>query len=255
MKLKLDGNGAAVLENGLPVYVHEDGKEAPFDAAGTVARIRALNAEAKGHREAREAAEARLSGFAGIDDPEAARKALVTVKNLGDQQLVAAGEVEKIKGEAIKAVEEKYRPVIKERDTLQAALVREKIGGSFARSKFITEKLAIPADMVEAAFGRHFALEGDRVVATDAAGNRLFSRTNPGELAGFDEAMEMIVSAYPHRDAIMRGTGASGSGAQGGGGGNAGGRTVTRAQFDVMSPVEQMATAREAAAGKITVVD
>lgn len=254
MKIKVDADGHAVLQDGMPVYVHDDGKEAPFDAAGTVARIRALNAEAKGHREAREAAEAKLAGFAGIDDPAAAVKALATVRNLGDQQLVAAGEVEKIKTEAIKAVEEKYRPIVKERDALQQSLVREKIGGSFARSKFIAEKLAIPADMVEAAFGRHFALDGDRIVATDATGNRLFSRTNPGELAGFDEAMEMIVSAYPQRDAIMRGTGASGSGAQGGGG-NGAKRTVTRAQFEAMPHAERAAIAKDAAAGKAAITD
>ena len=31
MKLKLDVNGNVVVENGMPVYVHDDGKEIPFD--------------------------------------------------------------------------------------------------------------------------------------------------------------------------------------------------------------------------------
>ncbi|MBK6435180.1 MAG: hypothetical protein IPF83_04385 [Rhodanobacteraceae bacterium] len=29
MKLKLDDQGHAVLQNGMPVYIHDDGKESP----------------------------------------------------------------------------------------------------------------------------------------------------------------------------------------------------------------------------------
>ena len=32
MKLKLDENNNVVVKDGMPVYVHEDGKEIPFDA-------------------------------------------------------------------------------------------------------------------------------------------------------------------------------------------------------------------------------
>ena len=31
MKLKLDANGNVVVENGMPVYIHDDGKEIPFE--------------------------------------------------------------------------------------------------------------------------------------------------------------------------------------------------------------------------------
>ncbi|WVM87992.1 hypothetical protein UMZ34_16740 [Halopseudomonas pachastrellae] len=82
MKLKLDENGNAVLQDGKPVYVHDDGKEVAFDAAGTVATITRLNAEAKTHREGKEAAEKALKAFEGISDPAAAIKALETVSNL-----------------------------------------------------------------------------------------------------------------------------------------------------------------------------
>ena len=36
MKLKLDANGHVVVENGMPVYVHDDGKEIPFDASAAL---------------------------------------------------------------------------------------------------------------------------------------------------------------------------------------------------------------------------
>ncbi len=76
------------------------------------------------------------------------------------------------------------------------------------------------------------------------------SPANPGEPASFDEALAIIVQAYPHRDTILKGTGASGSGAQGGGARVLAGRHVTRAQFLALSPAGQAAVARDAAAGK-----
>lgn len=237
MKLKtveVNGQTYAVLHEGKPVYTHDDGKELPFDAPGTVATISRLNGEAKGHREAKEQAMERLKLFDGIDDPDAARKALATVSNLDAKKLVDAGEVEKIKSEAIKAVEEKYAPRLKELDRVKQQLVDEKLGGSFARSKFIADKVAVPLEMIQATFGHQFKVENGDLIGYDAAGNKLFSRSKPGEIAGFDEALEMIVDAAPFRDRILKGTGANGSGARGGDGQGAGGKIKTRAQFDQM---------------------
>jgi hypothetical protein len=39
MKLKLTPEGHAVVKNGMPVYVHSNGAEEPFDAAGTTAAL------------------------------------------------------------------------------------------------------------------------------------------------------------------------------------------------------------------------
>jgi hypothetical protein len=39
MKLKLTPEGHAVVKNGMPVYVHSNGTEEAFDAAGTVAAL------------------------------------------------------------------------------------------------------------------------------------------------------------------------------------------------------------------------
>ena len=241
MKLKMNDAGQVVVSDGKPVYVADDGREVAFDYAGTLATISRLNGEAKSHRERAEAAESRAKLFEGIEDADAARKALATVKNLGDQQLIAAGEVERIKSETAKAVEEKFKPYVGKAEKLEAQLHREVIGGAFARSKFIGDKLAIPPDMVEAAFGRHFSLTDGRVVAKGPDGNTIYSRANPGELAGFDEAVEMLVNAYPHRDSILKGTGASGSGATGGNGAAGGAKQMPRAAWNALPPLEQRA--------------
>lgn len=218
MKLKLDEQGHVVVQDGKPVYVHDDGKEIPFDAAAAMSKIGDLNKEAKGHRERADTAETKLKAFEGIDDPVAAAKALATVKNLDDKKLVDAGEVEKVKTEAIKAIEEKYAPTVKRVEELEGQLYGEKIGGSFARSKFIADKLAIPSDIAQSFFGKHFSIDSGKVVATDLGGNKVFSRTRPGELADFDEALEFLVESYPGKDHIIRSSGASGSGAGGGAG-------------------------------------
>ena len=220
MKLKLDENGNAVLQDGKPVYVHEDGKEVAFDAPGTVATITRLNSEAKGHRERADNAEKAVKAFEGIDDPAAAKKALATVANLDAKTLVDAGEIETVKTEISKAFQLQLDEVTGKAQTLEQQLYAEKIGGSFSRSKFIADKLAVPADMVQATFGQNLKVEDGKVVAYDAQGQKIFSRARPGELADFDEAIETLVSQYPHRDHILKSSGANGGGAQNGGGNN-----------------------------------
>lgn len=250
-KLTPEGTIAFTEVNGakLPVYVHPDGKESPFDADGTLGTISRLNGEAKSHRERAEAAEKALKGFDGISDPAEALKAMQIMKNLDDKRLVDAGEVDKVKTEAIKAVEEKYAPIVQRAQTLEQQLTAHMIGGGFSRSKFIAEKFAAegPAggDIAQALFAQRFKVEDGRVVGYDASGNKLYSRAKPGEIAEFDEALEMMVDAYPHKAQILRGSGASGSGAQSGGGGAGGAKQIQRAQFDSMSQMERARFAKE----------
>ncbi|PLC07590.1 hypothetical protein CY658_05035 [Variovorax sp. RO1] len=251
MPFKIDpATGAIIVQdvNGqkLPVFVHADGKETPFDGDSTIATISRLNGEAKSHRERAEAAEGKLKPFEGIEDPAAARKALETVKNLDDKKLVDAGQVETIKNEAIKAVRAEFEPVVAERDKLKGDLYGEKIGGAFARSKTIAEKFAIPADLVQARFGSAFKVEEGKTVAYDGQGNKIYSKSRPGELADFDEALETLVDQYPYKDSILKGSGASGGGASGGNPGAGGKKTLTRAQLEAIPSAERGAALKDA---------
>lgn len=266
MPFKFDANGAIVLsgegEKKLPVYIHADGREAPFDADTTVASISRLNGEAKSHREAKEALEAKLKPFEGIDDAEAARKALETIKNIDEGKLLTAGKVQEIKDAAAKSAQdavaaatraaaEEKRLLTEANNKLTGDLNNHIIGGSFAGSKFISEKLAIPADIAQKFFGDRFKVEAGKLIPMDPNGNPIFSATRHGEHADFEEALQVMVSAYPHKDMILKGSGASGGGASGGGGGGgAGGKTATRAQFDQMPPTEKSAFV--AAKGTVT---
>lgn len=248
MKLKtveVDGKTYAEVQDGKPVFLSDDGKEQAIDVPQTVATISRLNGEAKGHRERAEAAEKALKAFEGIEDAEAARKALDKLKSIDDKQLIDAGKVEEVKQAAIAAVKKEYEPYVEKAKTLEQQLHNEIVGGSFARSKFITEKVAVPADLIQAQFGRHFAVEDGKLTAKDANGNPIYSRSNPGEIAGFDEALEALIDQYQYKDHILKGRGQQGSGARPGADGGTGGKTISRAEFDKLDPGARMKRVQE----------
>ena len=117
----------------------------------------------------------------------------------------------------------------------------------------------MPASMAEAAFSRHFSVEdmdtSPRLVAKGADGNPIYSRSTPGAVADFDEALETLVNAYPHRDEITKGAGKPGSGAPGSGGGTQNGsRTISREQFNSMSVSDPVGLNKQIEEG-LTVVE
>lgn len=145
-----------------------------------------------------------------------------------------------------KAYDEKLAAAEAATQKLQQQLHQELVGGAFARSNLVTEKLAIPSDMVQSFFGSAFKVEDGKVVAYGHDGQKLLSRARPGDLATFDEALETLVDAYPHRESILKGTGASGGGAASNSGSNGGKKTLSRAQFNQLDPAAQSAAARDA---------
>ncbi len=262
MPFVYDSNGAIVTQEvggqKLPMFKHADGKEAPFDADSTLGTISRLNGEAKSHRERAEKAEGSLKAYEGITDPAAAVKALATVKNLDDKKLVDAGEVERVKAEAVKAVEQQYAPFKTQAEKLQQQLDAHLIGSAFSGSQFVATKIAA-ADAASAAqiarglFGQNLKVEDGKVVGYDANGNRIYSKTRPGELADANEAIETLITNSPLAASILKGANASGGGAGGSGGGGAGGKTqLTRTAFNALSPAEQRAKATDP---KVEIVD
>jgi len=255
MKLKMDDAGHAVLQDGKPVYVSDDGRETAIDVAGTVATISRLNGEAKANRERAEAAERAVKSFDGIPDADAARKALATVQNLDEKKLIDSGDVDKANAARDKGWQDKLTAAETRAAATEAALYGEKIGGAFARSKFIADKSAIPADFLQSRFGHHFKVEDGQTAAYDATGNRIYSNAKPGELAGFEEAIEILVGAHPQRDTILKGNANGGSGARNNGGGT-GAKTMTRAAHEAMQRTDPVA-AMKAVTGenRVTLTD
>lgn len=234
MKLKLDAEGRAVIADGMPVYVKEDGTETPVDVAAMYASVRSYKDQVKTlGREATEARE-KLAKFDGLD-PEKVRKGLA--------------EVETVRAELTKAFEAKLREAEKRAQALEEKLHRELVGGAFARSKFLTERVAVPAELIEAQFGRHFKVEDGKVRAYDQSGNLIYSRRNPGAHAEFDEALEILVDQFPAKDRILKADQRPGAGSPTGSGSGPA-RVVNRAAFDGMSPADRMAHLK--AGGQVT---
>lgn len=247
---KLDDNGAIVLKDGNPVYLDNAGKEMTV-AGDTISR---LNGEARGHREAKEAAEAKLKQFEGID-PEKATKAIELVSKLDAKTLIDAGEVDKVKSE----ISSQYQAQIAEKDkALESSnntINNMRIDNVFANSDFIRENIAVPRDMFEATFRGNFKYEEGKVVAYDKAGNRLMSKNRVGEYAEPDEAMTLLVEMHPQKDTIIKANAGNGSGSGGAGGGTGKGRNIKRADFVTMTPAQQAEISGKVRSGEMSLTD
>lgn len=152
MKLKtveINGKQYAEIDTaGLPVYVHDDGKEIGFDAPLATKKITELNGEAKNHRLAKEAAEEKLAKFAAIEDPKKAIEALEMLSKIDQKKLLDAGQVDQVKAEITKNFQQQLDEEKQRSQMLEKQLYDSMIGGSFAGSKYIADKIAIPADLL-----------------------------------------------------------------------------------------------------------
>lgn len=222
--------------------------EKPFalDAIHLFGKIPALQEEAKGHRLKAKEATDRLVVFGDLD-PETARKALETVKNLKSGDLTKAEDVEKLKkdissafegqiAEVKKGYEQQLSDAAGELTQKDAKIYHLLVSNKFANSKYFTGGDKSPSilkpDVAESYLGRYFKLEEGKVVAYDFVGNKIMSKTRPGELANFDEALDFIIENHPQKDAILRAI-PGGSGAHEGGGAS-GEKTINRSQFEAM---------------------
>jgi hypothetical protein len=218
MKLKLDADGHVIVRDGKPVYEHiSDGKEVVVDAKQLFTKITELNHEAKTHRTAAEAAQAKLALY-GETDPAELETFLDEVEALGGMEAIRKGakvNVEDVKKQITAAYDAKLAEkdkVIGEKD---GHIYKLEVSNRFKSSQFVADRLTLPADIAEATFGKSFKIEDGRVVAYNGK-DPIYSREKPGELAEFDEALSVLVDGYSMKDRILKGTGASGGGGGGG---------------------------------------
>ena len=249
-KLTEDGKAIAMSEKGLPMVIDdsdpENPKEFALDAVHHYNQIPRLREEAKTHRLAKEAAEKMLKLFtdAGIDTSSEdavgdwlsnATKAIDTMKNIDDKKLVDAGEVETIERQAQEALqsklteqEKRFKTKIEslEKDVTSkdATIYQLMVADRFNTSEFVQKKLAaMTPKMARKYFGDNFKVETDeegrrRVVGYYNNGERIYSNERAGELADFEEALQILTDKAPDRDNLLAATTHSGSGAGGCGG-------------------------------------
>lgn len=249
-KWKLDADGKIEMKDGNPVWIDADGTEKTIGDS----TLFNLSREARTHREAKEAAEAKLAAFKDID-PEAARNALELAGKIDAKTLIEAGKVDEVKAQITSQFTGQLAEKDKTLGELQSRIDGMMISGVFSNSEFVRDGIAIPHDMFEAYFRTNFKVENGTVAAYDKAGNRLMSKDKMGEFAGPDEALRMLVEAHPQKDVIMRANGGGGSGSNGGGGNRPQGRYMKRAEFDQLAPLDQAKVSGDLRAGTLQIVD
>lgn len=247
---KTDESGNLVKDgDGNPVYINSEGAEQSV-RGDTISR---LNGEAKSHRERAETAEATLKEFEGLDAKQA-REAIEKVKKIGDKELIDAGKVDEVRSEMKSTYEGQIQERDKELESLRGKVDAMTLDTKFNGSEFVRDNIAVPQDMFEATFRNRFKVENGDVVPLDTNGQPLYSKKNLGEVASFDEALELMVEGHKHKDTILKAPEHRGSG--GAGGGERGtGRVIRRADFDAMDEGKRGQVAAQQAKGEVQIVD
>lgn len=251
---KKDADGKLVFgADGNPIWLNAEGKELAVSGD----KITQLNGEAMGHRQRADAAETKLKAFEGID-AAAARAALDTVSKIDQKKLIDAGKVDEVRTEVEKNFSTKLTAAEERAMNAEKRFADTLMRSAFGSSKFIGDKLLLPADIVQATFGNRFKIDGDKIVGMKADGSGpIYSPTRAGEVATFDEALDTIVQEYPNRNSILKGANHSGGGGGGGGGStNEGGKArYSRDEFNRLDPMKQASVAADIRAGKAVVAD
>lgn len=250
-QLLKDAEGRIVERNGLPVWKLDDGAEVTYDGPALHATFGTIREERdKAQRLAAEAEE-RLRKFGKHSDDEILQ-ALTTVQNLGDQKLIEAKKLDEV-------VETRLRPARDAWESEKAALlekVRQKeealkrhvLGRLFAEWDGLKEWFLTP-DLLEAKYGAHFEVTDALEVipyADPAHKERLYSKTNPGVVAPFSEAISELLARHPQKDKLKRGVNAQGGDAPGT---SRGGNVGLTGDLSSLSPEERLSRFRQGQAG------
>jgi len=230
-------------EKGNPIVIDkEKNEEYGLDALHHYAKIPKLREEAKNYRLNAEASADKLNLLAshGVnvggekEELEAwvkqATEAIDTVSNLTDGKLVQAGDVETIKKQAAENMQTKLNEqdkLYKDKILELEGSLKEKTGtiynlmvdDKFNTSGFVNEKLAMTPRMARSYFGPNFQVEQNdmghnQVVGYFGNGEKIYSKERIGELADFNEALQLMVEKDPDRNSLLKGS-HSGSGSLG----------------------------------------
>lgn len=249
MPWKVKEDGTIEVQDGNPVWIYEggaeNGKEAAVDFSKTLATIANTTKESIQRKEKIAELKGKLDPIeaAGITDfgdfMAKAKQAMDTVANLNDKEILDAGQVDKIKSaitegyeKKIEAIKNDFGKKIAEGEgklsAKDASIKRLLIKGAFDGSEFLREKTFLLPEIAYTFFGERFDVEevnGNFMgFAKGKDGEKLMSIKNPGDIAGLDEAIELIIADYPQKDRILKadqsGSGLPGSKSTGGHDGN-----------------------------------
>lgn len=207
-KLMLNDNGNAVVKDGKVQMLGDDGKEFPFDAEGAHVSIARLRVEAQDRRQTLRETKEHLEKFKDIEDPEKAVQALQTVSTMGNDHKTS---IENLKTEMNSSWSGKVDEKDKTIADLQGQIYKHRVGDKF-HSSAVAQTLIYPPEDSAVLFGSNFEISEDGQMVGKLNNNIIYSREKPGEPAGFDESLQVMIDARPNKESILKGTGMQGSG-------------------------------------------
>lgn len=255
MKLKVDAAGNAVVQDGKPVYVHDDGKEIAFDAPAAVAKIKSVSEERDDWRTRAGNAATALEPFKDLD-PKAAREAVEKLKSIDQKKLLDAGAVEELKKQIaadtgaaweqkLKDAQAAITKAGEELATEKATTRKLVLGGRFAKSPYFAPspdgktppRTFLTPEIALRFLGDYFEPTADgKDFVAKLNGRELLSREKPGEVATFDEAVAILIDQMPDKGSILRDMSGSGAGAIG-----SASRFTQTKEMEGLSPEERLA--------------
>ena len=181
------------------------------------------------------------------------------MRKLDERRLLVAthnaGKLDEVRREVTQQLETRIQTAERERNEALQQRDNTLLDSAFNASEFARERLAVPVEMVRATFGSRFKVEDGKIVAYDANGSVVYSDKNLGEPATFDEALEKTINGYKYKDTILKAPEAGGTGGGGGGGARGKGRTLSRADFEALTPVQQAEFAGKMQTGEASIAD
>ncbi len=222
-KIKLDGDGHVVLENGLPVWITDDDQEVSYDAPKLFASVGATRVERDAAHDRVKELEKVVKKFGANEDEW--DLALEKIKQAGKQSSTKELDVAKLEEEVTKRLKPYTDAAELEKKTLEskARELETKLRTVLVSSRFMSAKAIadtyLTPDLAEAKFGRHFEVEGEAVIAyrdPNTKKEKVYSKSDPSKVADFDEALSILVAGDPNYKQWRRASNATGGSAVGG---------------------------------------
>jgi len=215
MKYVLDKDGKIIVgpKGGIMIDVENGSEPYELDVTGVEKTIAELRAEAKEHRQKKAEYKAIVESLPEeiIKNPKAAQEALTVVASLGDKHKM---DMEKLKGELTKSFESAHAEKDKKIGELQGQIFNEKVTSRFATSKALEKTIFNKTREVAIShFKSHFTVdENGNMIGKFKDGAMIYSKTNPGKPADFDECIESIINNDPNKESYLAPTGQQGTG-------------------------------------------
>lgn len=159
-------------------------------------------------------------------------------KQLEEDKLKAAGQFDTLKAQLLEAHQKEVGDLKKQIESLGGTLRTTLVGGEFARASALFGKDAktiLTPEIAEAYYGRYVDVQdvdgGQKIVVVKDANGQIILDPKTAKPMAFADALGQLIETLPNKDAVLRGSGKTGSGSSGGAGGGGTGQPLSLANL------------------------